>query len=359
MKYPLTWFLAAAVAAALVWTVLSRKASVHQARTEALRSQLEQKSQEVEVAQAAQAYAERQRQEIARLADGLASHLNTRERAASNSGPAVPPTPPPPVPQPPTASPASSSSPADAPDSQSGFGTLLSKMFSDPDTKEIIRASQRMTVDQLYTPLIRKMALTPDEATQFKDLLIDNLMSAGGKAAALMNGSGSTNRVEALSSLAAEQQSFDDRLKTFLGDTRYAQYQAYQETSNERQQLISFAQQSGAEHPLTEPQTEALLAIMKEERQNVAATGVGAANTGNEADFSASLSENKVNELIQSQQISGQRVYERARTILSPEQLQAFGSFQTNQIQSMRLSVNMFRKMFTPVNAAGAAIPNP
>jgi hypothetical protein len=98
---------------------------------------------------------------------------------------------------------------------------------------------------------------------------------------------------------------------------------------------------------------------MKEERQNVAATGVGAANAGSEADFSAALSDNKVNELIQAQQIAGQRVYERARVILSPEQLQAFGSFQTNQLQSMRVSVNMFRKMFAPDTAAGAAIPNP
>jgi hypothetical protein len=359
MKYPLTWFLAAAVAAALVWTVLSRKASVHQAQTEALRSQLEQKSQEVEALQAANEGAERQRQDMARLADNLASQLSAREPGASNSAPAVPPAPPQLVPQPQAAPPAPSSNPENSPDSQPGFGKLISKMFSDPDTKQVIRASQRMTVDQLYTPLIRKMALTPDEATQFKDLLTDNLMSAGEKAATLMGGSASTNRVEALSSLAAEQQSFDDRLKTFLGDTRYAQYKAYQETSNERQQLLAFAQQSGNERPLTEPQTEALLAIMKEERQNVAVTGVGSANTGNEADFAASLSENKVNELIQSQQISGQRVYERARTILSPEQLQAFGSFQTNQLQSMRASVNMFRKMFAPDNAAGSAIPNP
>ncbi len=359
MKYPLTWFLAAAVAAALVWTVLSRKASVHQAQTEALRSQLEQKSQEVETLQAANEGAERQRQEMARLADELASHLTARERAASNSASSVSPVPPPPVSQPPAASPASSSDPAaNPPDSQPGFGALLSKMFRDPDTKAAIRASQRMTVDQLYTPLIRKMALTPDEITQFKDLLTDNLMSAGEKAAALMNGSSSTNRVEALSSLAAEQQCFDDRLKTVLGDTRYAQYKAYQETSNERQQLIAFAQQSGNEHPLSEPQTEALLAIMKEERPNVAATGVGSASAGNEADFSASLSENKVNELIQAQQIAGQRVFERSRTILSPEQLQAFGSFQTNQLQSLRLGANMFRKMFTPDNAAGAAIPS-
>jgi hypothetical protein len=347
MKNPLTWFLAAAVAAAVIWAVQSRNDALHQTQTDALRTELEQKSREIEAAQAAQAVAERQRQEMARLADDLASHLTARELGASNSGPAVPPTPPQLVPQPLATPPASVSEAANAPDSQPGFGALLSKMLRDPDTKEVIRASQRMTVDQLYTPLIRKMALTPDEATWFKDLLTDNLMSAADKAAALMGGSASTNRLEALSSLAAEQQSFDERLKTFLGDTRYAQYQAYQETSNERQQLITFAQQSGAEHPLTEPQTEALLAIMKEERQNVAATGMGGANAVNEADFSAALSDNKVNELIQAQQTAGQRVYERARIILSPEQLQAFGSFQTNQLQSMRVSVNMFRKMFT------------
>jgi hypothetical protein len=360
MKYPLTWFLAVALAAAVIWTVQSRKASAHRAQTDALRTELEQKSREVEAAQAAQADAERQRQEMALVADALASHIPVRQIAESNAAAAVAPAAPSIAPStPPPSAPAALSGDKSS-DSQPGFGALLSKMMQDPGTKQVIRNSQRMVVDQLYSPLVKRMGLTPEEATQFKDLLTDNVMSATEKAAALMGGSGLTNRIEALSGLGAEQQNLDDRLKVFLGDARYAQYKAYEETSNERQQLITFAQQSGSEHPLSEPQTEALIAIMAEERKNVtAAKGLTSSDANNSADIQASLSDDKVNEIILAQQTIGQRVSERARSFLSPDQIQAFGQFQTNQIQSMRAGVMMMRTLFSPDKAAGAAAPNP
>ena len=357
MKNPLTWFLAAVVAAAVIWAVQSRNAAVHQTQTDALRTELEQKSHEVEALQAAQAKADRQRQEMARLADDLASHIPVRQIAESNAAPPAapsiaPPTPPPSAPAAPSGD--------KSPDSQPGFGALLSKMMQDPGTKEVIRSSQRMVVDQLYSPLVKRMGLTPEEATQFKDLLTDNVMSATEKAAALMGGSGLTNRIEALSGLSAEQQNLDDRLKVFLGDARYAQYKTYEETSNERQQIITFAQQSGSEHPLTETQSEALIAIMAEERKNVtAAKGLTSSDANNSGDIQASLSDDKVNEIIQAQQTIGQRVSERARSFLSPNQMQAFGQFQTNQIQSLRAGVIMMRTMFSPDKPAGAAAPNP
>jgi hypothetical protein len=359
MKNLLTWSLAVAViAAAVIWTVQSRKAAVHQAQSDALRAELEQKAQQVEALQAAREGSELQRQEMALLADGLASQLYARQLAESNAATTAGPSLAGPTATAPLSLPAPSLEGGKSPEPQTSFGALLSKMMQDPDTKQIIRSTQRMTVDQLYTPLIKRMGLTPEEATQFKDLLTDNVMSAADKATALMGGS--TNRAEALSSLSAEQQNFDERLKAFLGDARYAQYKEYQETSNDRQQLIAFKQQSGSDQPLTDLQTEALLAIMKEEKQNVAvATGLASGDANNAADLQATLSDDKVNELIHAQETIGQRVYERARTILSPDQLQAFSQFQTNQLQTLRLGVNMMRKMFTPDKAAGAAIPNP
>ena len=43
-----------------------------------------------------------------------------------------------------------------------------------------------------------------------------------------------------------------------------------------------------------------------------------------------------------------QRVYERAKDLLSPEQLNAFAKFQTNQTQMLRMGLTMARKMMPP-----------
>ena len=56
----------------------------------------------------------------------------------------------------------------------------------------------------------------------------------------------------------------------------------------------------------------------------------------------------QVDELIAAQNTVGQRVYDRARTILSPDQLDTWGKYQTNRMQMMRMGMNMARKMFAP-----------
>ena len=53
----------------------------------------------------------------------------------------------------------------------------------------------------------------------------------------------------------------------------------------------------------------------------------------------------------------GQRVYERARTILSPDQLDTWGKYQTNRMQMMRMGMNMAKKMFAPDTSASDAAP--
>lgn len=73
-----------------------------------------------------------------------------------------------------------------------------------------------------------------------------------------------------------------------------------------------------------------------------------------EAMFSGDATE----KLLQSQESINQRVYERAGELLSETQLAAFGKFQTNQLQMMRMGMNMARKFMTPDSSGGAA-PQP
>ena len=61
--------------------------------------------------------------------------------------------------------------------------------------------------------------------------------------------------------------------------------------------------------------------------------------------------------LLQTQETVNLRVYERAREVLSADQLSAFGRFQTNQLQMMRMGMTMARKFMTPEKGDGAPLP--
>ena len=131
----------------------------------------------LETLKAAQKRADQQRHELIGQAEELAAQLQARQLVETNvNAPAPPP--------PPTGSEAGK-----ADEEKGGLGKMLSKMMQDPDTKEFIQQQQRMMMDQVYGPLVKQLGLTPEEATQFKDMLVDNGMKAAEKATSLMGDS--------------------------------------------------------------------------------------------------------------------------------------------------------------------------
>ena len=70
------------------------------------------------------------------------------------------------------------------------------------------------------------------------------------------------------------------------------------------------------------------------------------------------LSADQTDKMLQFQEQVNQRVYQRATSLLSPDQLAAFGAFQTNQLQMMRMGVSMAREFFNSDNS-GTGLPAP
>src|SRR5262249_54824771 len=142
----------------------------------------------------------------------------------------------------------------------------------------------------------------------------------------------STNRTELIASLGEGIKTSDDDLKAFLGESRYALYQDYQMTVGDRLQLSQFVQMNG-DNPVTDQQTEQLLNIIKEERQSVgASTGQTFSGDHGKEDLEAMISDEQLDKLLKSQQSVNERVYLRAFQVLSPDQMQNFGRYQTNQL---------------------------
>lgn len=338
-------FATTTLALGVVCVVQWQKRDSQKAELTALRAEVEQKAREVGDLQAVQKLVNEQRRESLEQASDLAAKLQAERLANASLAARVAAT--------------SSANQGRAPGKgKAGFGEFFSKMMEDPDTRKMIRETHRAMLDQLYDPLIKRMSLTPEEASQFKELLADNMMNAAEKGTSMFTG-GLNNRAELVKTMAAQQKLFEDQLKQFLGDTRYAQYKDYQETAGERTQLNQFRQQFAGENALTDQQTEQLLAFMKEEKQAVAAaTGLPLSGDQQEAaKLEAMLSGEGVQQLLQVQETMSQRVYERAKGVLSDNQLGAFGKFQTNQLQMMRMGMNMMRKFMTPDGAGGSTSP--
>jgi hypothetical protein len=345
MKSTLTILLAAAaLTLGAAYAVQRRDSTGQRARIVSLQGELDERAQQMEALRASQERTERQRSELlgALQAAQKRAEEQRRESPAQLKARQAAETNPPPV--------AGGEKPQDA--KKGGLDNMLSKMLQDPDTRRVVRATQRLMMDQLYTPLIGRMGLTPDEAAKFKDLMADHMMDAAELA--------STNGGDMSGALMQNaRDSFDEQVKAFLGDARYAQYKDYEETLAERMQLNAFQLQAGGDVKLNDQQTEALLSIMKGERKDAAAAvGLPAGDADKDpAKLQVLLSEDKMDELLQVQQTIGQHVYESARTILSPDQLDAFGRFQTNQMQMMPAFMNMTRKMFAPSPSPADAAP--
>lgn len=334
------------IALGTLCVVESRQLAALKAETTSLRAEAEQQTREVADLQSSQKLLEQQRQELFEQSSQLAAKLQSQPLSAGKVG----------VPS--HIATASATNTPNSDKDKNPLGSLLAKMMDDPETKKLIRQQQRVMIDQLYSPLVQQMGLQPDEAERFKDLLADNMIKGAEKATSLLGGDSSTNRTEMMATMAEEQKSFDEQVRGFLGESRYAQYKDYQETAGERTQLNQFRQAAGSEGALTDQQTEQLLAFMKEEKQAATAGGLSSFEGKDAASIQAMLSGEGLEKILQSQEASGQRVYERARTVLSETQLAAFGKFQTNQLQMTRMGMNMARKFMSPENPPGTT-PNP
>ena len=239
---------------------------------------------------------------------------------------------------------------ADSKGQTSGFGGMLAKMMADPAMKKMMRQQQAAAMDMMYGPLFKEINLSPQDKEKFKELLLDRQMKAVEAGGAFMKLQGEdTDKTAAMNDLAAQQKEFDSQVKALLGDERYVQYKDYNETMAERMAVNQLSQQlASSPNPLNDDQSRQLLEIMKQEKKSVTPVfgDPGADGSANMANWQAMLSEDGMNEFFKQREAIDQRVLERAKAVLTTEQLTAFATHQSNQRQMQRMGMSMAAKMF-------------
>lgn len=243
---------------------------------------------------------------------------------------------------------------SDAPDAnaKNPMAAMMEKMMKDPAVREMMRNQQKGMMQQMYGPLFKELALTPDEKQKFTDLLLDNAMKAAEHAGAMFKGEG-PERSEALKTIGDQQKETSAGLKALLGEERFAQYEGYQKTVGDRLQLNQFKQQlDGSGAALQEAQYAQLLQIIGEEKKR--SPPVLSDDPGRSAEALKLLSsEEAMTRQFQWQEELNKRVLERAGNVLTADQVKEFTDFQSQQLNLQKVAMTMARGMFGGDSAKG------
>lgn len=291
----------------------------------------------------------RQRQQVSHLREQLAS------AAAAKTQP-----PPVAAPEQVAAEPAAESSPAElvapptsaptstpSPPAQVSSGTTnnffagLAGMMKDPQMKEMMRAQQKMMLDQMYGSLFKDLNRPANEMEALKDLLVDRQMALTEAGLSMMSGSGADAK-QAAEDAKTVKADYDKKIQDMLGAQDYEVFHQYEETAAERMQIQMFKNALPADATLTEQQESDLIAAMSEERKAMPASSLLNTQTPDPSQ----LTEAHIAELQKQLEELQQRYADRAAAILTPAQLEQFTRFEKQMSAMQAASLKMAAQMF-------------
>ncbi|QYM77593.1 hypothetical protein K0B96_09660 [Horticoccus luteus] len=235
------------------------------------------------------------------------------------------------------------------PDRRGSRRSSMRSFFDNPEAQKLVAMQQRAALDGHYATLFKKLALTPAQLAQFKNLLVEK-QSALIDVAAAARAQGinpRTDRDEFRQMVTQAQTEVDNNIRSVLGDDGYADYQQYQKTLPQRTAVDQFAQRlSYTSTPLTDAQTDQLVQILADTAATNANPASGLSARGNMlASMGVSMG---------GAQISNEALT-RAQGVLSPDQLTALQNYQQEQLQQQEL----MRSLRQQREGAGTAPPRP
>ncbi len=221
----------------------------------------------------------------------------------------------------------------------------MAKMMSDPKMRDVMKTQARMGVDMIYRDLFDLLNLQEPQRTQFEKLIMEKA-TAGMEAAFAMMGADKTpeERKAAAAAVKKLMEESEAKIKDLLGKEDYAKVQRYEDSQLERMQLKTFSGNLASKDLNMDEATEAkLMDVMYQEREKFpfASNYVDQQNPDitrfteeNSARFNDEYT--KLNESIAN----------RAAGILSAPQLEVFRESQTQQVNMIKMQMEMGARMF-------------
>lgn len=228
----------------------------------------------------------------------------------------------------------------------------LAAMFKDPAMKDMIKSQQKAyigpMIDKMYGSFFQQFNLTPEQTAYLKDLIQKKMLVASDLGMSMLDGSADASKQAELRKQIKEQtDAVDSQIKQFLGDDNYKQFQDYEKSTADRMQVSQFQDQfAGTATALSPDQQQQLIQAMADERNNFKWTTDFSNPNAAGTDVASMFTDEKVNQFAQQREQLDQQVIERARQILTPEQLTQFEAFQKAQRELQVNGMKMAAKMF-------------
>ena len=250
-------------------------------------------------------------------------------------------------------------SPDRGPFSRASAGRMmagLASMMDRPEAARLMAIQQKAQVDARYAALFRKLGLPPDQLAQLKALLGDKLstpidvMTAAGQ-----QGVNPMQNPQEFRQLVQDAQAgIDEKIKSLLDPSTYAQYQNYLQTEPQRAVVNQLQQSlSYTDAPLSSAQADQLTQILAETSPaRATGTTAGAAiavtrSAGSDGNVVVAMGPPPPDGGLGGALWGGSTVTNdaitRAQSVLSTTQVQALQEIQQQQQAAAQLRQQMFQ----------------
>jgi hypothetical protein len=226
------------------------------------------------------------------------------------------------------------------------------EMFKSKEMKEMIKTQQKTVlggmIDKNYAPYFTSLNLTPEQSSSLKDLILNRgLVDAEAGMSMLSGDNDPDKRKEIMDKTKADRDAVNSQIKDFLGEDNYTQFQTYEKTIPDRMSLNMYKDQQGSGPGALNPDQEAqLIQAMGDERQNFKFTTDYSDQSKFNGDIASYFTPEKIDKFYQESDELNRRYLDRAKTILTPEQVDPFTKFLNSQREMQKAGFKMAMTMF-------------
>jgi len=225
------------------------------------------------------------------------------------------------------------------------------EMFKNKEMKDMIKTQQKAfmggMIEKSYSPYFASLNLTPEQSSSLKDLLVSRQLVDAEAGMSMLAGDDPDKRKEIMDKTKSDREAINNQIKEFLGDENYTQFETYEKSIPDRMSLNMYKDQQGTGPGALNPEQEQqLLQVMGEERQNFKFTTDFSDRSKLDGDFASYFTDEKIDKFMQESEELNRRYLDRAKTILTPEQLEPYQKFLNSQREMQKAGFKMAASMF-------------
>ena len=224
--------------------------------------------------------------------------------------------------------------------------SAMADMMNNPAMKEMVKQQNLAQMDMQYGKLFQRFQLSDEEKQNLKQIIADRMQLEVDLGLKMLGGEVTPGQRKAMiSELTSAKKVNDEKIKTFLNnDDDYKTFQQWEDSKPERMQLfLGQAAFSNAGEPLSSQQEDQLVASMLTARNS--AKGIPDMNKPENV-TPGNLTEAMGSKLLASFDQQAQQVLADAAKYLSPKQLEALKTMQTQQRAMQETGLKMSQMMF-------------